>query len=191
MDRRNPVRKLRPTRPGAPARLACLAATLLLALSIGAAAAAEPSPHLKPLEPFVGKTWKGLVDPEKGLHDVSRWELALNGQAVRILHSVGDGAYGGETLVVWDRDRETLIYYYFTTAGFYTHGTARVDDEGRLHTREEVTGNEAGITEVRSTQELLPDGRLRVRTRMLRNGEWEERPEVIYEEAPGAEVVLP
>lgn len=171
--------------------LAGLAVASVLACWLDMAAAAEPSPHLEPLEPFAGKTWKALVDPDKGIHDVARWELALNGQAVRILHSVGDGAYGGETLVIWDREEETLIYYYFTTAGFYTHGTMRVDDEGRLHSREEVTGNKAGITEVQATQELLPDGRLRVRTRMLRDGEWEERPEAIYEQAPGAEVVLP
>jgi hypothetical protein len=168
-----------------------LAAAILLAPWAGGATAAEPSPHLAPFKPFVGKTWRGLVDPGKGVYDVARWELALNDQAVRILHSVGDGAYGGETLVVWDRDEETLVYYYFTTAGFYTRGTMRADDEGRLHSREEVTGHGAGVTEVRAIQEVLPDGRLRVRTRMLRDGEWEERPEVIYEQAPRAEVVLP
>ncbi|HEX9808787.1 MAG TPA: hypothetical protein VGC25_04190, partial [Alphaproteobacteria bacterium] len=64
---------------------------LLLVLTSAIASAAEPSPHLEPFQPFVGKTWKALVDPEKGVHDVARWELALGGQVVRILHSVGDG----------------------------------------------------------------------------------------------------
>lgn len=164
---------------------------LLLIATASAAPAAEPSPHLEPLRPFVGKTWKGLVDPEKGVYDVARWELALGGQAVRILHSVGGGAYGGETIVMWDREKESLVYYYFTTAGFYTHGTFRVDEEGRLHSREVVTGNEAGIREVEATQEVLPDGRMRVRTRMLRGDAWEDRGEVIYVEAPDAKVALP
>lgn len=166
-----------------------LAAAILLAPCTGSASG-ETSSHLEPFEPFVG-TWKGLVDAEKGLHDVARWELALGGQAVRILHSVADGAYGGETLVIWDREAESLVYFYFTTAGFYTRGTMRFDEEGRLHSREEVSGNEAGVTEVRAIQELLADGRLRVSTRMLRSGSWEERPEAFYERAPMAEVVLP
>ncbi|MCH7675779.1 hypothetical protein IH879_12605 [candidate division KSB1 bacterium] len=79
--------------------------------------------HLKPLSPFIGKTWRGKspnADPDKPFEDVSRWESALNGQAVRILHSVNEGAYGGETLVVWDRKKESLVFYYFTTEGFYT-----------------------------------------------------------------------
>lgn len=165
-----------------------LIAQILLAAAVQAAA---PASHLEPFQPFVGKTWKALVDPEKGVHDVARWELALGGQVVRILHSVGDGAYGGETIVTWDREKESLVYYYFTTAGFYTHGTFRVDEEGRLHSREVVTGNEAGIREVEATQELLSDGRMRVRTRMLRGEEWEDRGEVIYVVTPDAAVVLP
>lgn len=160
-------------------------------LLLAAAPKAEPASHLAAFEPFVGKTWKGLVNPDEGVHDVARWELALNGQAVRILHSVGDGVYGGETIVMWDREQESLVYYYFTTAGFYTHGTIRVDEEGRLHSREVVTGHEAGVSEAVAVQEVLPDGRLRVRTRILRGGEWEERGEVFYAEAPDAEVVLP
>jgi hypothetical protein len=142
-------------------------------------------------EPFLDKTWKGLVDPEKGVHDVARWERAIGGQAVRIVHSVADGAYGGETLVVWDRAREELVYFYFTTAGFYTQGTMSFDAEGRLVSREAVTGNEAGVTDVEATQELLPDGRMRVRTRMKRDGAWEDRGEVYYSVDPDAEVVLP
>jgi len=64
------------------------------------------SEHLRPLGQFIGKTWRGKspnADPDKPFEDVSRWERALNGQAVRILHSVNEGAYGGETLIVWDK----------------------------------------------------------------------------------------
>jgi len=81
------------------------AAWLLTALAFGAARAAAPSHQLKPLERFLGKTWKALVDIDKGLHDVARWELALGGQAVRIRHSVGDGVYGGESYIVWDQEK--------------------------------------------------------------------------------------
>jgi hypothetical protein len=63
---------------------ACIAAWLLVGLSstlaIGAPGvqAEPPVPHpLAAFEPFVGKTWKGLVDPDKEVYDVARWERAV------------------------------------------------------------------------------------------------------------------
>ncbi|PYL41545.1 MAG: hypothetical protein DME29_10475, partial [Verrucomicrobia bacterium] len=76
-----------------------------------AAVAAEELPlnaHLEPLRPLLEKTWKGTFKdskPDKPTVDVQRWERALNGQAIRILHSINDGAYGGETLLIWDEPR--------------------------------------------------------------------------------------
>lgn len=149
------------------------------------------TPELAPLSPFVGKTWKGLVNADKMLYDVARWEVALAGRAVRITHSVDDGMYGGETFVMWDRSREVLVYFYFTTAGFYTQGTMEATGAGRIVSRERVSGNESGITEVEAVQELLPDGRMRVSTRMLRDGVWEDRGEVFYVVDSKAEILLP
>ena len=172
--------------------LTTIAAVLIsvLAFALPAIGAETPS-QLKAFEPYVGKTWKALVNPERKLYDISKWERALANQAVRILHSVGDGAYGGETLIVWDAKQESLVYYYFTTAGFYTQGTAKFDTDGNLETRELVTGNAQGITEVRSIQELLADGRMKVTTKMLRGDTWQEPTVVVYAEAPDAEVILP
>ena len=161
----------------------------------GAAAEVTPAPvaaePLEPFAPFLDKTWRALVDAEKGVYDVARWELALGGQAIRIVHSVGDGGYGGETLVMWDREREELIYYYFTTGGFYTHGTMSFDAEGRLVSEETVAGHEGGVTEVRAVQTVRPDGALVVTTRLLRHGVWEDGDTIVYTEAPEARVVLP
>ncbi len=170
--------------------LGTLAAALLLSAGgAGTVLAAEPHSSLDGFEPFVGATWKALVDPEKGTYDVARWDWTLSGHAVRIRHSVGDGAYGGETFVVWSPARESLVYYYFTNAGFFTEGTMEFDN-GKLTSREAVQGHAGGVTEVEATQEVLADGRLRVRTRMLRDGIWETRPETIYERDPAASVVL-
>ena len=80
--------------------------------------------HLEPLCPLLEKTWKGTFKdskPGKPTIDVQRWERALNGQAVRILHSINDGAYGGETLLIWDEQRRIISFYYFTTDGYYDH----------------------------------------------------------------------
>lgn len=176
---------------GLPQRLvAALLVVGVVWLSIPVAATAGGVPQLELFEPFLG-TWKGLVNEEQAAWDVSRWERVLAGQAVRIRHSVADGAYGGETFIVWDRQAERLVYYYFTTAGFYTHGTMSFDETGRLHSREEVAGQAGGVSEVRSTQEKLADGKIRVESRMLRNGTWDPPSVVLYQPAEGAAVVLP
>ncbi|MCL4807263.1 MAG: hypothetical protein KJ062_05630, partial [Thermoanaerobaculia bacterium] len=77
----------------------------LLGLALPGAAASPAAPlrdELAALRPYVGKTWKALVNAEKKQYDVSRWDAALGGRVVRILHSVADGAYGGESIVRWD-----------------------------------------------------------------------------------------
>lgn len=53
-------------------------------------------PHLEPLRPLLDTTWKATFPnstPEKPIVDVARWERALNGKAIRILHSINDGTY--------------------------------------------------------------------------------------------------
>ncbi|HSD28874.1 MAG TPA: hypothetical protein VLL75_16350 [Vicinamibacteria bacterium] len=154
------------------------------------AAAAEMNAHLAPLAPLLGKTWRGTVSPpgaEKPAVDVSRFELALNGQAVRNRHSVDDGAYGGETFILWEEARQSLVYYYFTTAGFYTTGTLRVEGDAIL-SHEIVKGATDGTSEVKATTRLLPDGRLLVKSRYLKNGQWQDGRETHYVEDPKAVV---
>jgi hypothetical protein len=66
-------------------------------LVAGALQSAEIDPRLAPLQPLVGKTWRGELSPPgaaRPMVDVQRFELALN-----------DGEYGGETLFVWDDGR--------------------------------------------------------------------------------------
>ncbi|HLP57495.1 MAG TPA: hypothetical protein VK186_01635 [Candidatus Deferrimicrobium sp.] len=147
---------------------------------------------LSPFKPFIGKTWKGtLNDPSepKPMIDVSHWERALNGRAVRIFHSVNDGEYGGETIILWDADKEKLIYYYFTTAGFFTNGTMTIENT-KFISHEIVTGNQKGITEVKSVSEILPDGKLSVKAQYFQNGKWEDGHQVIYVQDPKAKVIF-
>jgi hypothetical protein len=154
----------------------------------------QPSlnPHLEPLRPLLGKTWKGTFKnskPDKPTVDVSRWERTLNGQAVRMLHSINQGVYGGESIFTWDEAKQAVIYHYFTTAGFRTVGTLEIK-EGKFITHETVAGATAGVTEVRGTCEIQPDGRFHVTTEHLANGQWTLGHEVTYEEALTAEVVF-
>jgi hypothetical protein len=148
--------------------------------------------ELSPLKPFIGKTWKGELKgstPDKPVIDVSHWERALNGRAVRVLHSINNGEYGGESIITWDPNKKCLVYFYFTTGGFYTTGVMAIEDN-KFTSRETVTGNAQGITEVKSISEILPDGRLSVRARYFQGGKWKEGHQVIYVEAPGAEVIF-
>jgi hypothetical protein len=166
-------------------------AFLLLALAVSVApAAAEMNPRFEPLRPLLGKTWRGVFPsstPEKPVVDVSRFELVLNGQAVRNLHSINGGDYGGESLIVWDKAKDSLVYHYFTTAGFYTTGTMRAEG-GALVGHETVTGDADGITEVKSESRVLADGRLRVVTQYLKKGQWVEGRDMHYVEDKDAVV---
>lgn len=167
---------------------------LLFLAGVGTNAVSQDSLsiHLKPLAPFLGKTWRGVFKestPEKPMHDVAKWERALNGQAVRIVHSVNDGIYGGETFLVWDSKKQSLVFSYFTTAGFYTTGTARVED-GALVSHEFVTGNSEGITEVKAKSAILPDGTMKSQASYFRNGAWEDGHEILYREDPSAQIVF-
>lgn len=148
--------------------------------------------HLEPLRPLLDKTWKGQFKDSKPDHpivDVARWERALNGQAVRVLHSINDGVYGGEILMMWDEGKQQLVYHYYTTAGFTTVGTMRLENR-KFVTHEIVTGNKDGTTEVRGTTELSPDGTFHVRSEYLKNGTWVPGHEVTYREDSSAKVVF-
>jgi len=139
-------------------------------MNVRAGEEAKLDSHLEPLRPLLDKTWKGPFKsskPDKPVVDVMRWERALNGKAVRVLHSVNDGSYGGETIYMWDEKKQAVGYHYFTTAGFMTVGTVSFK-ENQLITHEVVTGSSGGVTEVKGTSELLADGTFRVTTEHLK-----------------------
>ncbi len=173
----------------------CFAVLVCLATASPLAAADEKpalAPQLEPLRPFLDKTWSGSFKnstPERPIVDIKRWERALNGKAVRVLHSVNGGAYGGETIFMWNEAKKTVEYHYFTTAGFTTVGTMSFKD-GKMITHEVVSGSAGGATEVRGTSELLENGTLHVSTELLVNGEWKPGHEVTYKEDPTAKVVF-
>lgn len=147
--------------------------------------------NLEGLKPFLG-SWRGEFkgsSPEKPVVDVALWERALNGKAVRIVHSINDGAYGGETFVTWDPEKKSLVYHYFTTAGFMTKGTMKVNGK-TLECHELVTGSAEGASEVKSTYELRDDGTIHSAAKYFKNGNWDQGRQVVYKAAPGAKPVF-
>jgi hypothetical protein len=156
--------------------------------------AEKPSldPHLEPLRPLLEKTWSGKLEggkPDKPMLDVMRWERALNGKAIRILHSINDGVYGGETILRWDEKKQTAVYHYFTTAGYMTVGKMTSKD-GKISTHEVVEGGANGVTEVRATTELRPDGTVRVKAEYSKDGKWQPGHEATYRQDPTAKVIF-
>jgi hypothetical protein len=171
-----------------------IVAIALWSAVLSAAGADKPAlnPHFEPLQPLLGKTWKGTFKnskPEKPVVDISRWERALNGQAIRVLHSINEGIYGGETIFVWDEKAKHIAYYYFTTEGYMTTGTVEFK-EGKIITHEDVKGDANGVTEVKGTSEIQPDGKFHVKAEYMKKGEWAPGHEVTYEEDAASSVVF-
>lgn len=169
-------------------KLAAICAAPLVAV---AAEQATLDPNLEPLRPWLGKTWKSDASQsgDKPKIDVARWERALNGKAVRILHSINDGEYGGETIATWDAGKKSVVYHYFTTAGFMTTGTMTFES-GKLLTHEKVSGNAGGVSEVRGTGEIGADGTFRMKTEYLKDGKWQPGRDATYREDATATVVF-
>ena len=150
------------------------------------------SEHLKLFEQFIGKTFKGEFSnstKEKPVFDVSHWERVLNGMAIRIIHSVNDGEYGGESIITWNPEKNSLVSSYFTTAGFSTNAVLHFEDD-KLISIEDVFNNENGITKVKAIIELLPNGNLRNSSKYFINDAWVDGHVINYKEDSKAKVIF-
>jgi len=150
---------------------------LVLCLCTFSSFANETASNLdKELEVFKHYLGTWQVDfkvPEgaKPVQDVGKWERALNGKAIRTMHSINEGEYGGESIIFYDTKKQSLVFYYFTTAGFYTKGIMKVLSPTQFVAYEDVTGSKDGITKVKSTSDLKDD-KFIVSTSYLKKGEW-------------------
>lgn len=159
-----------------------------LLLLCGLASASETGQlhaKLEPFRPYLNQHWRGdLTQPGKTekVIDRSLWSRALNGQAIKTVHSINDGEYGGESFIFWDEAKQSLAYYYFTTAGFYTHGTMEFNvQSGEIVALENVENNQNGITQVKSFSRILPDGTLQTKSSYLQNGNWVDGHSATYQ----------
>ncbi len=144
--------------------------------------------QLEPFRPYLNIYWRGDLNQGQGKPtvDVSLWQRALNGTAIKMTHSLNDGEYGGETLLFWDKSANKFKYFYFTTAGFYTQGFMTFDAQnGTLTAEEDVTGNSNGITKVRSISKLSAK-KLTTQSEYLQNGQWVKGHSAIYHPEPNA-----
>ena len=169
-----------------------LVSTALAAGALMSSAPESLDPQLELFRPFIGKTWKGTFansTPEKPMIDVARYERAMNGKAVRVMHSVNNGDYGGETLIYWNAEAKKIAYFYLTTAGFRTEGFLTPEKDG-FSALEEVKGNANGITQVRSTSKMTGPGKYKVVAEYLQDGKWVPGRETDYVEDSKAKVIF-
>lgn len=154
------------------------------------AAEARAQDPFRPLYPLIGRTWRGTGIGPDAVEDVVRWEWAVGGHAVRAVHAVNGGAYGGETLVFADEDSGDLIFHYFTSGGFHTTGTIRPEADGSLAIEETVHGLD-GIESLRSVVRVADDGTYTSRGLVERDGAWVEFGGFDYRQDGAAVVATP
>ena len=140
------------------------------------------SEHLTGLKPFIGNTYKGNFinsTKENPMIDVLSFERALNGNAVKVTHSVNNGEYGGETMVMWNSEKKGLQSWYFTSAGSLTIQNVQIKKDTFISI-EDVAGNKNGITKVKTIIEVLHGNQIQKRTKYLMNNLWKDGSEIIY-----------
>ncbi len=152
-------------------------------------AAARAPAAFDGFRPLIGKTWRGQAVGQEGVEDVMRWDWALGGHAIRVVHAVNGGVYGGETLYFPDKDTGDVIFHYFTTGGFHTTGVIRPRAEGGWSIEEHVQGAE-GVELLRSVA-TLGDGVFRTRSLQVKDGEEREFGGFDYRADEAGEIVLP
>jgi hypothetical protein len=172
--------------------LLCIA--VLICQPLFAAGQEVLHPKLEPLRPYLDQHWQGeLTQPgsDKKVVDRSIWSRALNGQAIKTVHSINHGDYGGESFIFWDEAKQSLAFYYFTTAGFYTHGTMQYDaNVGQIVALEKVENNQNGVTEVKSFSRIMPDGTMEVKSSYLQNGNWVDGHSATYRKVAQQQIIF-
>jgi len=163
---------------------------LIFTITICSAQSKELSEHLKQFKSFVGNTWVGEFTDLSGkkMKDVSRWERALNGQIIRIMHSLNNGIYGGETILYYDKKTKKTSFYYFTTEGFYTKGTFELKNNEFIGI-EKVTGSKDGITLVKSVSKFTSKNSFEIKSKYLKKGKWVKGHYIKYKKDNSAKVI--
>ncbi len=150
------------------------------------------SNHLKGLDPFIGKTFKGIFinsTPDKPNFDIKHWDRALNGNVVRITNSVNNGEYGGERLILWDPEQESLVSWYFSTAGIISNSVVEIE-KNKLISIEDVSNNDNGILKIKTIYFLTKNGNLMYKIKYFMDDIWVDGYEMIYEVDLKAEVIF-
>ena len=123
------------------------------------------------------------------MFDVLSFERALNVNAIKLIHSVNNGEFVGETMVMWNPEKEGLQSWYFTSAGSLTMQNVQIKKDTFISI-EDVSGNQNGITKVKTIIEVLHGNQIKKRTKYLMNNHWKDGSETIYNKIHGHKPVF-
>ena len=116
---------------------------------------------------------------ENPMFDVLSCERALNGNAIKVIHSVNNGEFVGETMVMWNPEKGGLQSWYFTSAGSLTIQNVQIKKDTFISI-ENVARNQNGITKVKTIMEVLNEDQIKKRTKYLMNNMWKDGSEIVY-----------
>ncbi|NWG70814.1 MAG: hypothetical protein HXY23_04275 [Parvularculaceae bacterium] len=128
------------------------------ALSVlSSALAGEAYAPMAAFAPLDGRTYRAEWTDESGKKtiDVASYELILGGRALQSTHRIEGSTYGGRSIIFYDEGAKEYVFHYFTTAGFHTTGTAKMED-GVLIASEAVKGH-AIVAAVESRSRFDPE----------------------------------
>ena len=150
------------------------------------------SKHLVDFDIFIGKKFQGEFynsTKENPLIDIIYFERILNGEAIRISHSVNHGEYGGEYVITWNSDKEKIESYYFSTGGGIRVSNIDITNN-EISIKEDFSKNENGIKKVKKIFRLDPEGFLENNIKYMINNMWIKSHEMIYTRNDSAKIIF-
>lgn len=133
-------------------------------------------PALGVFAPFLGNAYRGVsISPEfEATDDLIYWRAALGGQAVRAVHALADGSYGGESLYYADQSGG-IRWIYVSNSGFHTTGRVAPQGDGGWTSTGAFSSNMA-LAQVVQVATPTPDGFVVSSTLVGRNGDRQAGP---------------
>ena len=150
------------------------------------------SKHLLGFEKFLGKRFQGEFynsTKENPLMDIIYFERILNGEAIRITHSVNHGEYGGEYIIAWNSDKGKIESYYFSTGGEIRVSTVDITNN-EISIKEDFSKNKNGIQKVKKIFRLDAEGSLENNVNYMINNMWVKSHEMIYSRNDSAKIIF-
>ena len=152
----------------------------------------ELSKRLLGFEKFLGKKFQGEFynsTKENPLMDIIYFERILNGEAIRITHSVNHGEYGGEYIITWNSDKGKIESYYFSTGGEIRVSSIDIINN-EISIKEDFSENENGIQKVKKIFRLNAEGSLENNIKYMINNMWIKSHEMIYSRNDSAKIIF-
>ena len=150
------------------------------------------SKHLLGFEIFLGKKFQGEFynsTKENPLMDIIYFERILNGEAIRITHSVNHGEYGGEYIITWNSDKGKIESYYFSTGGEIRVSSIDITNN-EISIEEDFSKNKNGIQKVKKIFRLDAEGTLENNIKYMINNMWIKSHEMIYSRNDSAKIIF-